>query len=786
MELIRCRAFNSLQKTTLRKLFGGLNPNYGPTLTPAIKTFLAPLALTEQTPPPSTSSIQNHRLESKEKKQRHLGASSDGSNSERKKRQTTRISRQERQQATPNNTQRQACIHTNEPTFYAPNETDISRSPYVMSEPEEQPKLDLDLGTAFLPSWAQKPAKENPYAKYEGRDNDRSGRRDSRRSDRFDRSRNQRPGDRRRPGGGGDRDNSQRRQNRPQEAKPRPPQGGGDGQNRRPARQGGQGGQDRARQQRPRHRSRQEIIASLPGLKVNIIPDQKGVESLAKQIRMQGRAYPLFDIATLVLKRPDRFRVTTSLQSDAKGIPVSEQWRCLLDDSLWLSQGEAIDHVLNEHFDQFYERLKTETEPPKGNHTFVAQCGISGKILGPPNYHGYQDALRTLHAERFARMNFDAFKDRVRIVREEEVVKKWIEEQSWKTEFKSKAQPEAEAIGSWEALIEDFKSNHLKDTIETGKSLTISAAAGLKTPSKPLQELIRFHVEDQRRFPLQVATMLSQMFARQGLQFFKVNRTITHVSVARPKYLDMNETPVSTGVQKIVEFIDETPDCNRKKLFDALKPAGAASPTADGKQEETPVAKATEDAPAATANAGAEIPEKAAADKTETSKEEQPAQAAPTAPRQVSPEETAIITDLHWLIHQGHVIEFSNGKMETAKKPAPRPEKAEKKSTPEKPTPSAVSPEAKPSPSSEKSKEPEQKASPSSDEATPEAKAPEAPKAEIAAAPQEAETSVSPAPVEEPKGDSGTKTPEAPSTPEKSADAITNASPEQSPPSQES
>jgi hypothetical protein len=29
---------------------------------------------------------------------------------------------------------------------------------------------------------------------------------------------------------------------------------------------------------------------------------------------------------------------------------------------------------------------------------------------------------------------------------------------------------------------------------------------------------------------------------------------------------------------------------------------------------------------------------------------------------------------LHWLIHQGHVIEFANGILETAKKPLPKPE----------------------------------------------------------------------------------------------------------------
>jgi hypothetical protein len=42
-----------------------------------------------------------------------------------------------------------------------------------------------------------------------------------------------------------------------------------------------------------------------------------------------------------------------------------------------------------------------------------------------------------------------------------------------------------------------------------------------------------------------------------------------------------------------------------------------------------------------------------------------------------TPEQTAVIADLHWLIHQGHVIEFANGRLETARKPKPRPPKPE-------------------------------------------------------------------------------------------------------------
>ena len=51
--------------------------------------------------------------------------------------------------------------------------------------------------------------------------------------------------------------------------------------------------------------------------------------------------------------------------------------------------------------------------------------------------------------------------------------------------------------------------------------------------------------------------------------------------------------------------------------------------------------------------------------------EGQPA-AVPAVP-ETTAEQSAINSDLHWLVHQGHVIEFANGLIETAKKPLARP-----------------------------------------------------------------------------------------------------------------
>jgi hypothetical protein len=469
------------------------------------------------------------------------------------------------------------------------------------------PESELNLEELFLPAWAKDSSTANKYAKHTGEDRPIRGER--RGGSRRDFS-GPRPGDKRGgpqgrgPGPGGNR-SGQPRGDRPQRG----------------------GGGERFRRDEPREYRPPE---PLPEITVTLLPDDKGVESLARQIKMTGRAYPLFEIAKLVLQKPERQQVKFDVVKKDDKI-VQPLFLCALDDSLWLSEDEAVAHVLEKHFTTFYQAERTPTDPPKGVYTFVGQCGMSGAILGPPNYHDYQNQLRKLHAERFSRMPFETFKSRVKIVKDEAIVKKWIEDQSFKTEFICLNVPDAPRLQSREEVEKHFRETHLANIVKQVDSHTMTGLASRQLRCQPLQRLLREAWEEQRRFPIKLATILSQQFAQHGLQFFKVNKTITHVSVARPHYLDLETTPVSDGVKKIVEFINANPKCSRRKLIESL------APSSDSESKE------------------------------------------PTA------EQNAIIGDLHWLIHQGHVIEFADGLLETAKKPAPRPEpkpKASKENLP--------------------------------------------------------------------------------------------------------
>src|SRR5271155_5276632 len=334
-------------------------------------------------------------------------------------------------------------------------------------------EMDLDLEKLFQPAWAQEKPAGNRYEKFAGEppgrdDRNREGRRGGPRGESF-----------------------------------------GGGRDRRPRSDGKFGGGKKdfsRRDDRSERRERPEPPTPLPEISVTFVPGENGVESLARQIKMTGRCYPLFQIAQLVLEKPERYSVHLAVKKKSDGTVAQQLFVCALDDTPWLSEDEAVAHVLKNHFATFYQTDRIATEPPKGVYTFVAQCSISGVILGPPNHHDYQNQLRKLHGERFSRMPFDTYKAGVKIVRDEVVVKKWIEDQSFKTEYTVLNVPEPLKLATLEEVEKHFRATHKETIIKSVETLTVAGVPSRKLNSRGLQQLIRAEWEQQKYFPLTVAT----------------------------------------------------------------------------------------------------------------------------------------------------------------------------------------------------------------------------------------------------------------------------------------
>jgi hypothetical protein len=281
--------------------------------------------------------------------------------------------------------------------------------------PDDNGALDLS-GLNFGPAWARDPSESKNLKKYKDR-----GDRDDKR------------------GGGGRRDD--RRGGGPR----RDDRGGGGGGGFRGNQGGGGRGGRRDDDRRPQHQE----VEPPAGVNMRLMPAEESLDLLAKRVVDSGQTFSVFDLAKVLLQSRDRFRVTFDS-------PEKTFFRCREDQSIWLTRDEAQRHLWSaEWLGKYYEEVKVEGDAPKGSFSSVARCGLSNELLGPPNYHGYQEKLLALHRERFSNMSLDGYKAKVRMERGEEAVEAWLESMKmvtkWKVAEPKSEEPEAKEVAAKEA-----------------------------------------------------------------------------------------------------------------------------------------------------------------------------------------------------------------------------------------------------------------------------------------------------------------------------------------------
>ena len=314
-----------------------------------------------------------------------------------------------------------------------------------------------------------------------------------------------------------------------------------------------------------------EFAPVLLGWKIQLIPEARGVDEMAKQIRKEMKAYSLFQLARLLLEKPQRYHLKWSQRSDEKVTPL---FQCLLDETLWLSEKEVLAHAFSQYRDRYYRSERITTEPPKGSYSSIGVCGMSQTLLGPPNHHDYQNKIRQLHAERFSHVSFEVFKSRIQMSRDEALLERWKEEQSSQEVFYLLTPTEEEGdgkIGSLAQTEEHFGKNHGISVIKKVEGEIILSDPTAWQQSSPV---IRRTVEDEvgslKRFPLLFSQEVGQALASRGLQLFKAHENIVYVSLARPRSFYQQEKVVSDSVKNLLETLKTYATAPRAEQWKAL------------------------------------------------------------------------------------------------------------------------------------------------------------------------------------------------------------------------
>lgn len=439
----------------------------------------------------------------------------------------------------------------------------MSSDPEITDPPasESRELQDLVLNLNFVPTWARQPAEKNPY------ENER-GPRPERRDDRRDGPR--RDG----PGGGRDR--------KPRFAR----------SDRRPDRRGDR--RDERRELRPER---------LP-VEVSFIPEKNQLGAIVRQLNGSCKAYPLYYVAHLLLAKPEYHVVKIEVAPGA----AMKLFRCTKDGIVALDQDTLRGHILKKFLPEYFEAQEIETEPPAGNFVVVGRCRLSGELLGPPNYHNFNEKVLQLHRERYPHMALNEYRAQVEMTRDPALIEQWKDQSRRQTVFKPVGSaPDAPTLKRNEAEAK-FWADHGSKMIETTSRALMSATTAREIDNEALRSAIYEAWSRESRNPFKMSLALRPAFRRMHLHMFKAGGRETFVTAVPPKPIEPSRTIDAIG--NVLRLLEQNPGCTRAQLTEMLCPGEAPD----------------------------------------------------------SPVVIEALAPLRWLVEKGHVIEFFNG---TLSVPAP-------------------------------------------------------------------------------------------------------------------
>ena len=431
-----------------------------------------------------------------------------------------------------------------------------------------------------------------------------------------------------------------------------------------------------------------------PYFNITCYPEDAGFAALVKAVRTSCRTFQLFEITKAVLEKNDRFvlviqRKTEENSRAPQGTVPAEPVAAKKSAPLFLSlpdhlpfetEEAAIQHVLKHSLTHFFETAEVEVDPPKGNFPIINKCSITGELLGPPNHHRYLQVLQQHHATKLAsRMSFEQFRDSVVSVREPEVVQQWMDKMKKVTRYTWKpiapkpaaattdsanpavateTGPSAEAIVPPEvpapseapaptpAPAVEVPAGPSFDSYDDARAYLLGNAKDKvvraletvrfhgklleKLPPGEMKRAIEGHVERQRRFPLDTANALRGRLRREGFTIFKKgSRGVSYVCAVK-RHFRVPGQVFSVSITGLIEFIEKNPmihvkDLPLKFLNIDLAAAVAATPVPEGTT------------------------------------------ASPMPHIALPPEQADALrkmnNDLRWLVTEGYVTEFSDGKL---------------------------------------------------------------------------------------------------------------------------
>lgn len=384
-------------------------------------------------------------------------------------------------------------------------------------------------------------------------------------------------------------------------------------------------------------------------MEVLFYPEDAPFAKLADVMKHLKRTYQLFDIAELVLEKPERFIIL------AKNLPLEDgtvkPLYCAQPANIPFEDEEsAKKFALECRLNEMFEQVEVEAEAPKGSFQVVNRCSISGDLLGAPNWHKYGEYVREYHAQKFAKMPYEKFLASVETVRDEALVAQWLEQMKKRLVYKLK--DSETTFETREAAMNYIAEQQSGELVKSYEQVRMH---GSDIAKLPFGSRIRRNLEaawsKQKHFPIVTANNLRGRLRRGGFTIYKRgSKGFAFVCAVKRKFLLVGDS-LSDTPQKIYDFLMENQGVKASAL--PYLYLGLQAPQ-DVSKAATLAEEHKKEAEGGAVSAPVSIVENA----------------------EISAEDFAKIkevsNDLLWLISEGYVVEYADGALQ-ANPRLPRP-----------------------------------------------------------------------------------------------------------------
>ena len=289
-------------------------------------------------------------------------------------------------------------------------------------------------------------------------------------------------------------------------------------------------------------------------LDICLHPEERVLKVLVNTLKRSCKTYQLFSLIRLFFEKEDRFYMVVN----AKQGSSFDGFYCIESENIpFLSKEGALDYICDKNWDQYFDEECIELEKPKGNFQSVNRCGITGVLLGPPNYHLYTDLIREHYEENLkGRCAYESFIASITNDHDQDLVNEWLNNMTHGYRYKLKSDATRSFMSKKSAKA--YLLNHAEMSLIKKKARIKLGVSDLgRIVDHDLRQVLEKYLASEMKWPINTANYFRGRFHHLGFFIYKKGKKgISYICHIKRKVRDKN-TQFSESVNALIEVIEK-------------------------------------------------------------------------------------------------------------------------------------------------------------------------------------------------------------------------------------